>query len=128
MVNIVVVKGLGEKKEKGEKDVLLDLGCLFTETSLIEHVVSLVQDEHFDLSNVELAAFDGIHDGAWCADDNGSSNSSRAIDTTGNSRLHVKVRNELPNSLNDILNLASEFSGWGQNESLGLVRFAVVNP
>lgn len=95
---------------------------------MVQHVVGLVNNEDSQLSRIKLAAADGVHDSARRADNDGTSNTSCSVDSTGNGSLDDEVGEELANSLDDVLDLAGQLPGGGQKECLGLVWFGVVDP
>ena len=110
------------------ENVLFDLHALLAHALLIQHVVGLVNNEDPELSWIELASTDGIHDSARCADNNGAPNPRCSVNSAGHSGLNDEIGDELAHGLDNVLDLTRQLSGGGQEECLGLVWFAVVDP
>lgn len=97
-----------------------DLSHLFLE-SLIEHLISLVEDQELDVLNLKLLSVDQILNSSWSSDNNLDS-SLESLDIfrdLGSSSANVALDSHvLSDRLEDSGGLLGQLSRGGQNESL----------
>jgi hypothetical protein len=102
---------------------LEDVVDLLSETTR-QHLIGLIEDKELDLVGLEGASLDHIVDTAWSTDndvdtiledldiitDDSSTNAGVALDV-----------HEVSDGNNDLLDLLSQLTGWGQDKSLALL-------
>lgn len=96
-----------------------DTDALIAKTLLVEHVIGLVKNEHFELVGDDSTPLDHVPYGS------GSANYNRALQSFGttlsigrNSCANNESIKELTHDLDDAKNLTGKLSGRGQDQSL----------
>lgn len=106
------------------KALLFDANTLFTHPLLIQHVISLVYDEDFDIVHRKPFLPDTIQRSARGSNDNMRRERLTPLHHGRDRELRLCL-GELPHCLNDTHDLPSELASGGKDESLRFIELHV---
>lgn len=88
----------------------------------VQHVISLVNNENFDLGDIELASLANIEHSAGCADNNTSLDGLPLDEGALDGGHYLELFDGLADVLDDALDLSSQFAAGREDECLRLLR------